>query len=599
MAPTRGACDAQTWAPRPIVAGALRAAALLFPLIAAVGAVRLVDPVLFRPGGFGGVVVWLVQAAFVGVVTARVADRVARRLLPLATLYNMSLVFPDRAPSRYSVALRAGTIQRLRRRTDELAERGLCDDVGAAALDAIALVSALGRHDRLTRGHTERVRAYADLIGEQLDLDADERNLLSWGVILHDIGKITVPSELLNKAGRPTDEEWTVISGHPEAGGRMIEPLTGWLGDWGRAAAEHHEKWDGTGYPAGLAGDEISLAGRITAVADAFDVITSKRSYKRALSNDAARRELVRCSGTQFDPAIVRAFLEVSLGRRRNVGSAAALGDGALWGAAAPGTTVGTVVSVGLAVGTTAIGPSFASPVRAGTPTVERSVTDDSADPDADVAADHDPTRSTTDHTNGLERGPDDTPVTDDTTPPRASSTTVATTPEPDGHDDENEDGPPPAGTSVPETTAPPTGQPQTTTSTSPATNAPAPSTTVSPPDTPTTTVSVVSSPDPDELSTPPSTTIAATAPTTTAPTGSSGGDTIDDVIDNAVDPVTETVDEVVDPVTETVDDVVDQTFHVVTTVVQSLDPLGTDPDADSDGSILDPDGPTGLISLL
>ena len=79
----------------------------------------------------------------------------------------------------------------------------------------------------------------------------------------------------------------------------------------------HHERWDGTGYPNRLAGHEISLAGRIAAVADAFDVITSKRSYKSAMTNVAARRELVRCAGTQFDPTVVRAFLNVSLGRRR------------------------------------------------------------------------------------------------------------------------------------------------------------------------------------------------------------------------------------------------------------------------------------------
>jgi hypothetical protein len=104
----------------------------------------------------------------------------------------------------------------------------------------------------------------------------------------------------------------------------MLEPLAGWLGEWRLAAGQHHERWDGKGYPAGLQGTEISLAGRIVAVADAYDVITSTRSYKKAMSPEAARREMVRCAGTQFDPDVVRALLQVSLSRDR--AAAGALG---------------------------------------------------------------------------------------------------------------------------------------------------------------------------------------------------------------------------------------------------------------------------------
>jgi hypothetical protein len=179
----------------------------------------------------------------------------------------------------------------------------------------IELVASLGRHERLTRGHTERVRAYSDMIAVEMGLSEADRYLLQWACLLHDIGKLAVAPEILNKNGKPTDEEWASLRRHPEVGGEIVEPLAPWLGEWRLAASEHHERWDGKGYPRGLAADEISLAGRIVAVADAYDVITSARSYKRPMPVEAARAELVRCAGTQFDPDVVRAFLNVAIGR--------------------------------------------------------------------------------------------------------------------------------------------------------------------------------------------------------------------------------------------------------------------------------------------
>jgi hypothetical protein len=239
-----------------------------------------------------------------------------RRLLPLAALLNMTLVFPDQAPSKFGVALRSGTARQLRKALVEGQVDWPADDQQAAEL-LVGLLADLGRHERLTRGHTERVRAYADLIGAEMGLDARQRELLHWGAMAHDLGKLTVPPEVLNKNGRPDDDEWALIREHPAAGDRMLEPLAGWLGEWRLAAGQHHERWDGKGYPAGLQGTEISLAGRIVAVADAYDVITSTRSYKKAMSPEAARREMVRCAGTQFDPDVVRALLQVSLSRDR------------------------------------------------------------------------------------------------------------------------------------------------------------------------------------------------------------------------------------------------------------------------------------------
>ncbi len=156
-------------------------------------------------------------------------------------------------------------------------------------------------------------------IGEEMGLDPVEVSKLQWAGLIHDIGKLAVPEEVLNKPGRLTADEYDLIKTHPAEGMAMMGPLTGWLGDWALAVGEHHERWDGGGYPAGIAGSEISLAGRIVAVADTFDVITATRSYKESQSPQWARRELANNAGTQFDPDVVRAFLNVSLGKLRGV----------------------------------------------------------------------------------------------------------------------------------------------------------------------------------------------------------------------------------------------------------------------------------------
>ena len=161
----------------------------------------------------------------------------------------------------------------------------------------MALAGALNAHDRMTRGHTERVRAYTLMIGEELHLPKADLDRLHWAGLVHDIGKLEVPPSILNKPGRPDEDEWEILKQHPAAAVRLLEPLRPWLGEWADAASQHHERWDGKGYPFGLAGEQISLSGRIVAVADAFDVMTSVRSYKKAMTPEAARAELLRCAG--------------------------------------------------------------------------------------------------------------------------------------------------------------------------------------------------------------------------------------------------------------------------------------------------------------
>lgn len=343
--PTRGAeeVDSRAWGARPWIARTLRVAAVLLPIVAAVLVSMFVGEALWRGNGWAGTAAWMIQAAAVSTATVLVVDRFARRLLPLAGLFNLSLVFPDEAPSRFSVALRDGASRGLRARIEEHRASGEVLEA-ASAEELLAMVAELNEHDRITRGHTERVRAYSELIAEEMGLSPDERWRLRWGVLLHDIGKLAIAPEILNKEGRPTDEEWRVLRGHPAVGAEMIEHLAGWLGEWRHAAGQHHERWDGKGYPLGLEAEEISRAGRIVAVADTYDVITSARSYKRPMSPAVAREELVRCSGSQFDPAVVRAFLNVSLGRLRLIGGPLA------WLAGVPGLgQVGSLAVTGAA----------------------------------------------------------------------------------------------------------------------------------------------------------------------------------------------------------------------------------------------------------
>jgi HD-GYP domain-containing protein (c-di-GMP phosphodiesterase class II) len=320
LSATGGSADTQAvdvsgrrWQTRRVTALAIRAVVLVLPFSSALVVGRLLAVALPVPEGRVATVGWWLVVVAGSSIALFAVDRVARRLLPVAMLYRLALVFPDRAPPRYRVALRTGTIHQLRERLDSGGDLG--GTPGEAAENLLALVAALGKHDRITRGHSERVRAYSDVIAVEMGLSEADRERLHWAALVHDVGKMAVRPAVLNKAGRPTDEEWSEIRNHPAAAAAMVEPLRPWLGEWLDAATQHHERIDGKGYPCGLAGREISLAGRIVAVADAYDCMTSARSYKKALPADQARYELTRNRGTQFDADVVRALLGVSVGR--------------------------------------------------------------------------------------------------------------------------------------------------------------------------------------------------------------------------------------------------------------------------------------------
>lgn len=309
--------NTRQWGARPFAAGLIRTAVLLLPMLASAGFVYVAAGLVPPPAGSLTLYLgWWAALSVIATAVLVAVGRLCRRLLPLAALLRLSLVFPDGAPSRFRTAMQSGTVASLEERLAE-AKRSAEVTPAEAARRLLVLVAALDTHDSLTRGHSERVRAYAQMIGRELGLKPSELELLNWAALLHDVGKLEIPHEILAKNGRPTEDEWAILRRHPEHGEALVAPLRGWLGDWCDAVGHHHERWDGSGYPRGLAGKEISLAGRIVAVADVFDVVTSSRSYKTAAGAGAGRAEIARCAGTQFDPDVVRAFLGISLGRAR------------------------------------------------------------------------------------------------------------------------------------------------------------------------------------------------------------------------------------------------------------------------------------------
>jgi len=175
---------------------------------------------------------------------------------------------------------------------------------------AAALIEAVEAKDPYTRGHSERVHYISMQIGAALRLGTKDTDDLFWGSLLHDVGKIGIPDAVLCKPGRLTRDEFTFIMVHPERSYeilRHIDRLKGAV----PGARHHQEKYDGTGYPHGLKGNDIPFNARIIAVADTYDSITSSRAYRAGRSHEVAMAEIARCSGTQLDPEVVRAFEQV------------------------------------------------------------------------------------------------------------------------------------------------------------------------------------------------------------------------------------------------------------------------------------------------
>jgi putative nucleotidyltransferase with HDIG domain len=176
-----------------------------------------------------------------------------------------------------------------------------------------AMGDALDLRDQETEGHSKRVTAYTIALAKAMGLDSDEVRIISRGAFLHDIGKIATPDRILLKPGRLDEEEMAIMRTHCERGYQMVRKIP-FLRDAAEIVYAHQEQYDGTGYPRGLQGEQIPLGARIFAIADTLDAMTSDRPYRRGTTFSAAEKEIVRCSGRQFDPSIVDVFLTMPPG---------------------------------------------------------------------------------------------------------------------------------------------------------------------------------------------------------------------------------------------------------------------------------------------
>jgi response regulator RpfG family c-di-GMP phosphodiesterase len=245
--------------------------------------------------------------------------QVAGRLIGTLNVFSFtrSKSFDEGARKMLSVlASRAASAIDNARLYDDLLERN--DELRQANGDlednyqktVLGFAQALEESDRYTRGHSERVSGYAGLLAERIGMsEIDVRTVVQAG-LMHDIGKIGIRYDMLNKPGRLTDDEIHVFREHPNKGRRIMAPIP-CMQNLIDAAWCHHEWFDGGGYPRQLSGQNIPIQGRIVSIADAYDAMTSDRAYRKALPHAVAVKELLRCSGTQFDPELAKTFVAV------------------------------------------------------------------------------------------------------------------------------------------------------------------------------------------------------------------------------------------------------------------------------------------------
>jgi HD-GYP domain-containing protein (c-di-GMP phosphodiesterase class II) len=187
----------------------------------------------------------------------------------------------------------------------------LYEDMHAMFLGMLhALTSAIDAKDSYTHGHTERVAKLSHMLAEAAGLDRETVERVYISGLVHDVGKIGVPESVLCKPGKLTDDEFGLIKMHPEIGARILQDIRQ-MQDLLPGVMHHHERWDGNGYPHGLAEKDIPLFGRLIGLADAFDAMISTRTYRSAMDLDTVLGEIRRCAGTQFDPELAEVFLQL------------------------------------------------------------------------------------------------------------------------------------------------------------------------------------------------------------------------------------------------------------------------------------------------
>lgn len=184
-------------------------------------------------------------------------------------------------------------------------------DTSRSVLEHIPLVNALCWYQHIIHEHTQQTAILAYALARQLRLSKEETHLISLAAFVHDIGKIAVPAAILNKPGPLSEHEWAIVRCHPEIGSQLLQQAGGMWTFIASLVLAHHERWDGRGYPYGLAKEAIPLGARILAIVDAYDAMTGSRPYRRTLSPAEARAEVRRCAGSAYDPRIVDSFLRM------------------------------------------------------------------------------------------------------------------------------------------------------------------------------------------------------------------------------------------------------------------------------------------------
>ena len=217
-------------------------------------------------------------------------------------LENRRLKLENRAYQTNLEALVTARTEQLRRAVKELEE--------SYDITLEALGDALDLKDRETEGHSKRVTAFTIAIAKTMGLPSDQIRVIARGAFLHDIGKMAIPDAILNKPGKLDPPEFEIMREHPYRGYQIVKKIP-FLAEAAEIVYAHQEKFDGTGYPRGLKGNEIPLGARIFSIADTLDAMTSNRPYRAALPDSAAREEIEKWSGRQFDPEIVQVFLSM------------------------------------------------------------------------------------------------------------------------------------------------------------------------------------------------------------------------------------------------------------------------------------------------
>jgi len=283
-----------SWSHWPVFVAALAAQVVFDPLVWTFRTwVALGIPPRFERDLFDIALVVDLLLAPIGFMAARAGSEVSGAWLLVAPLLGLIAVFARERQARIEHALELGR-----------AYRGT----------TLLLSDVLEADDEYTGNHSWGVVNLALRVADAMGLDAHQRRNVEFGALLHDIGKIAVPNEIINKPGPLTPDEWVVIKAHTVEGERMLRRVGGVLGEVGAIVRSSHESWDGSGYPDGLAGDEIPLESCIVSCCDAFDAMTTDRSYRQAMPLERALSELEAGAGTQFHPRVAEVLAELVRG---------------------------------------------------------------------------------------------------------------------------------------------------------------------------------------------------------------------------------------------------------------------------------------------